>query len=128
MSELALEPVAIAQGIGQGRREGGQDLIPTKLTNLVLSVILLAMPRKRVVRETVSLYQAKTHLSRLVDRAAEGEEIVISKSGRPRARLVPLEDTRALRVPGKGKGKWHVSKDFDDPLPKAVIRDFEGRG
>ncbi len=48
------------------------------------------MPRKPVVRETVSLYQAKTQLSRLVDRAAEGEEIVISKSGRPRARLVPL--------------------------------------
>jgi prevent-host-death family protein len=52
------------------------------------------MPRKPLVRETVSLYQAKTQLSRLVDRAAEGEEIVISKSGRPRARLVHLEDTR----------------------------------
>ena len=39
------------------------------------------MPRKRVVRETVSLYEAKTQLSRLVDRAAAGEEIVISKSG-----------------------------------------------
>ena len=85
------------------------------------------MARKPVVRETVSLYEAKTHLSRLVDRAAEGEEIVISKSGRPRARLVPLEDTRHLRVPGKGKGKWRVSKDFDAPLPDAVVRDFEGR-
>lgn len=84
------------------------------------------MPRKPVVRETVSLYQAKTQLSRLVDRAAEGEEIVISKSGRPRARLVPLEDTRALRVPGKGKGKWRVAKAFDEPLPDIVIREFEG--
>ena len=83
------------------------------------------MPRKPVVRETVSLYQAKTQLSRLVDRAAEGEEIVISKSGRPRARLVPLEDTRALRVPGKGKGKWRVGRQFDAPLPEEVIRDFE---
>lgn len=85
------------------------------------------MPRKPVVRETVSLYQAKTQLSRLVDRAAQGEEIVISKSGRPRARLVPLEDTRALRVPGKGKGKWRVGKNFDAPLPDRVIGDFEGR-
>jgi prevent-host-death family protein len=84
------------------------------------------MPRKPVVRETVSLYQAKTQLSRLVDRAAEGEEIVISKSGRPRARLVPLEDTRRLRVPGKGKGKWQVGRDFDSPLPDSVIRNFEG--
>jgi prevent-host-death family protein len=84
------------------------------------------MVKKPVVRETVSLYQAKTQLSRLVDRAAEGEEIVISKSGRPRARLVPLEDTRALRVPGKGKGKWRVGRDFDAPLPDTVVRDFEG--
>jgi len=61
------------------------------------------MARKPVVRETVSLYEAKTQLSRLVDRAAEGEEIIIAKSGRPRARLVPLEDTRALRIPSRGK-------------------------
>ena len=59
------------------------------------------MPRKPVIRETVSLYEAKTNLSRLVDRAAAGEEIVISKSGRPRARLVPLEDTRSLRCPAR---------------------------
>jgi prevent-host-death family protein len=85
------------------------------------------MARKRVVRETVTLYQAKTHLSRLVDRAAAGEEIVIAKSGRPRARLVPLEDTRALRVPGKGKGRWRLRKDFDAPLPREVLEDFEGR-
>ena len=96
------------------------------LTNLVKSMRFPGMSRKPVVRETVSLYQAKTQLSRLVDRAAEGEEIVISKSGRPRARLVPLEDTRPLRVPGKGKGKWRVGRDFDAPLPAGIIRDFEG--
>jgi prevent-host-death family protein len=84
------------------------------------------MRRKPVVRETVSLYEAKTHLSSLVERAAAGEEIVIAKSGRPRARLVPLEDTRALRVPGKGKGRWRVGKDFDAPLPDGVLREFEG--
>jgi prevent-host-death family protein len=85
------------------------------------------MARKPVVRETVSLYQAKTQLSRLVDRAAEGEEIVISKSGRPRARLVPLEDTRELRVAGRGKGKWRVGRDFDAPLPDTLVREFEGK-
>jgi prevent-host-death family protein len=84
------------------------------------------MPKKPVVRETVSLYEAKTQLSRLVDRAAAGEEIVIAKSGRPRARLVPLEDTRVLRVPGRGKGRWRVRKDFDAPLPDDVLRGFEG--
>lgn len=83
------------------------------------------MPRKRAVRETVSLYQAKTHLSRLIDRAAAGEEIVIAKSGRARARLVPLEDS-AIRVPGKGKGKWRVGKNFDAPLPRRVLDAFDG--
>ena len=93
---------------------------------MVELVRLRVMPRKLPVRETVSLYQAKTQLSRLVDRAAEGEEIVISKSGRPRARLVPLEDTRALRVPGKGRGKWRMGRNFNAPLPDRVIRDFQG--
>ncbi|MGH7629765.1 MAG: type II toxin-antitoxin system Phd/YefM family antitoxin [Gemmatimonadales bacterium] len=84
------------------------------------------MGRKRVVRETVSLYHAKTHLSRLVDRAAAGEEIVIAKSGRARARLVPLEDRQGLRVPGKGRGKWRVGRNVDRPLPDDLLATFEG--
>jgi prevent-host-death family protein len=79
-----------------------------------------------VVRETVSLYEAKTHLSSLVERAAEGEEIVIAKSGKPKARLVPMDDVRAMREPGRGRGQWHVGDDFDDPLPDDVLKDFEG--
>lgn len=97
------------------------------LTRLVKVVYISLMARKRVIRETVSLYEAKTQLSRLVDRAAAGEEIVISKSGRPLARLVPLEDTRALRVPGRGRGGWRLRKDFDAALPEEVVRDFEAR-
>lgn len=85
------------------------------------------MPRKRIVRETITLSQAKIHLSRLVDRAAAGEEIVIAKSGRPCARLVPPEDTRAMRVPGKGKGQWRLRKDFDAPVPCELLEDFDGR-
>lgn len=81
--------------------------------------------RKPVVRETVSLYEAKTRLSELVERAARGEEIVIAKSGKPRALLVPLTDTRPLREPGKGKGKWRVKRSFDAPLPGGVLDAFE---
>lgn len=81
--------------------------------------------RKRShVRESVSLYDAKTRLSTLVDRAAKGEEFMITKSGKPKALIVPLEDTRALRVPGQGKGKWHVAANFDAPLPESVLQDF----
>jgi prevent-host-death family protein len=79
-----------------------------------------------VVRETVSLYRAKTTLSALVERAAEGEEIVITKSGKPKAKLVPLEDVRPERTPGKGRGAWIVRDDFDAPLPDEIRAAFEG--
>jgi prevent-host-death family protein len=81
-----------------------------------------------MVRETVSLYRAKSTLSALVERAAEGEEIVISKSGRPKAKLVPLDDVRPQRTPGKGRGRWHIGEDFDAPLPDDVLADFDGGG
>jgi prevent-host-death family protein len=86
------------------------------------------MGRKRIVRETVSLYDAKTQLSRLVERAAAGEEIVIAKSGRARARRVPLENRRVLRVSGRGKGKWRVGRSFDAALPDDLLKAFEGGG
>lgn len=85
------------------------------------------MPRKpSVVRESVSLYDAKTHLSALVERAYAGEQIVIMKSGRARARLVPMDAAPALRVPGRGKGAWRVTAEFDAPLPDDVLDAFEG--
>ena len=76
--------------------------------------------------KVVTLYDAKTHLSSLVARAANGEEIIIAKSGKPQARLVCLETRRTPRRPGGGKGKVWVAKDFDAPLPPEVLRAFEG--
>jgi len=77
------------------------------------------------VRETVSLYEAKTKLSELVERAARGEEIVIAKSGKPRAVLAPLTDYRPLRKPGQGRGKWRVQRGFDSALPAEVLDSFD---
>ena len=74
---------------------------------------------------TVTLYEAKTHLSSLVDRAAAGEEIIVSKHGRPRAKLVPLRDV-ARRRPGRAKSKIKMAADFDAPLPKAMLDAFFG--
>jgi prevent-host-death family protein len=85
------------------------------------------MPRAPLVRETVSLYQAKTNLSALVERAAQGETIVIAKSGTPKALLTPLEAGRPIRVSGKGRGKWRLRPDFDAPLPPEIQADFEPR-
>lgn len=74
----------------------------------------------------VNLHAAKTHLSRLVDEAAGGEEIVIARAGRPVARLVALEERRPPRRPGILKGKIRISRDFDAPLPPDVLEAFEG--
>ncbi len=74
-----------------------------------------------------NLYEAKTHLSHLIDRAAKGEEILIAKSGVPLAKLVPLSKLKAKRKPGGWEGKIHISDDFDAPLPDNVQSAFEGR-
>lgn len=79
------------------------------------------------MRATVNMHEAKTHLSRLAERAAGGEEIVIARSGRPVAKLVPIEDERKPRKLGLWKGQVDVREDFDDPLPAEVQGRFEGR-
>ena len=76
---------------------------------------------------TVSLYQAKARLSHLVDRALRGEEVVITRHGRPVARLVGARASRAPRKLGALRGKVRVAHDFDAPLPGAVQAAFEGR-
>ncbi len=73
----------------------------------------------------VNIYEAKTHLSELVDRAAAGEEIVIAKAGEAMARLVPLRAVHE-RVPGRWGTDVIVAKDFDAPLPSNLISAFEG--
>lgn len=78
------------------------------------------------MRKTVNLYEAKTHLSKLVEAAARGEEIVIAKAGKPRARLVPLEKPQAKRTPGGLKGRIWIADDFDDELPPEVLAGFSG--
>jgi prevent-host-death family protein len=66
------------------------------------------------VSEVVSVYNAKTHLSQLLGRVEAGEEIIISRQGRPVARLAPLAPPRARRVPGwTGRGIT-VPEDFDE--------------
>jgi prevent-host-death family protein len=68
------------------------------------------------VAKLVNLYEAKTHLSSLVEEVAAGEEVVIAKAGRPMARLVPLQPASAPRLPGGWEGKVSISDDFDDSL------------
>jgi prevent-host-death family protein len=73
----------------------------------------------------VNIHRAKTELSRLVELAAKGEEIVIAKSGKPVARLVPYAPRGKPRRPGLLRGRIRLKKNFDAPLPKELLAAFE---
>jgi prevent-host-death family protein len=77
--------------------------------------------------QTVNIHAAKTHLSRLIDQAAGGEEIIIARAGKPVAKLVPLIDSpkKPKRVLGLMAGQIRLSEDFDAPLPDDVLDAFE---
>ena len=74
---------------------------------------------------TINIHEAKTHLSRFVEQAAAGEEIIIAKAGKPMAKLVPLLRTPSHRNLGMFKGKLNVSDDFDASLSDEVVGLFE---
>lgn len=72
--------------------------------------------------QTVSVHQAKTHLSRLLEKVTAGEEIIICKADRPVAKLVALDTKNAVeRKPGLLKSKIRIRKDFDAPLPSDIL-------
>lgn len=78
-----------------------------------------------IVLTTVNMHEAKTHLSRLVNRVVAGEEIVIARGGKAVAKLVPVEVPESDRIPGLDAGKIWVADDFDAPLPDDVLDSFE---
>ena len=75
--------------------------------------------------DLVNVYEAKTHLSKLLDRVADGEEIVIARGGRPVARLVPLAQPGEPRRPGSWRGRVRIGAGFNS-LPAEVAAAFRG--
>ena len=77
--------------------------------------------------QPVNVHAAKTHLSRLLQRVAQGEVIVIAKAGRPIARIVPVSPVRGLAdLLGVDRGRLRIAADFNAPLPDRVLSAFEG--
>jgi prevent-host-death family protein len=74
----------------------------------------------------VNIHQAKTHLSRLLQRVAEGEEITIARAGVPVARLVAVEKKKSVRPLGFARGEIWIADDFDAPLPDDLLAAFYG--
>ena len=77
--------------------------------------------------QTINIHEAKTHLSRLVEGVAAGEEVIIAKAGRPVACLVALAKPAGRRKLGILAGKMTVPDDFDTPLSDELLASFEGR-
>ena len=75
--------------------------------------------------KNANIHEARTNLSKLIKLAMNGEEVIISNAGRPVARLVPFSTGSATRVPGRDLGAVTIRGDFDDPLSKEILRDFE---
>lgn len=75
--------------------------------------------------EVTNIHAAKTHLSKLIERAHDGEEIIICKSGRPLAKLVKYVSQQESRVPGQWAGHVRISSDFD-VLPDSLKAAFKG--
>lgn len=77
--------------------------------------------------DAVNIYEAKTRLSQLVDKAAAGEDVVVSRNGKPLVRITALAPPKRRVKYGVLKGKFKIPADFDDPLPAGVVAEFEGR-
>lgn len=73
----------------------------------------------------VNIHQAKTQLSRLIEQAGNGEEVVIARAGKPVARLVPYAEDASPRQPGGWEGRVWIAEDFDE-LPADVAAAFRG--
>jgi len=81
---------------------------------------------RRSTPVVVNVAETKARLPELIERAGRGEEIVLARNGKPRARLVPLDSDRSLRIPGKGKGRFRMKRGFDAPLDPDGLALFEG--
>ena len=75
----------------------------------------------------VNIYDAKTQLSKLVDQAAAGKDVIIARGGKPVARLTGLSPRKQTLRFGLLKGKVKIAADFDAPLPDSTLAEFEGR-
>jgi prevent-host-death family protein len=72
----------------------------------------------------INIHQAKTHFSKLLERVALGEEVVIANAGTPSAKLVPILEDRPRFKSGSARGEFVVPDDFNDPLPKEIEDPF----
>jgi prevent-host-death family protein len=74
---------------------------------------------------TINIFEAKTQLSKLVEKAENGEDVIIARAGKPVARLTQLKPEKKPIVFGLMKGRIWIADDFDAPLPDEILAEFE---
>jgi prevent-host-death family protein len=74
----------------------------------------------------VNIHEAKTHLSRLLEKVLTGEEVIIAKHGKPIAKITALDKPKKRRIPGRNVNKGSIHDDFNDPLPEDILKGFLG--
>ncbi len=74
---------------------------------------------------TVTIHHAKTNLSKLIERASQGEEIIIARGSKPVAKLVPIGPVKGKRQPGSMKGKLEIGPEFCEPMSEAELAEWE---
>lgn len=89
--------------------------------------LVYQIPGDVIMATVINIHEAKTHLSRIVEQAAAGREVIIAKAGRKVAKLVPLDPVRRPKKLGGLKGRVRVPDDFNAPLDARVLAAFEGR-
>ncbi len=73
-----------------------------------------------------NIHEAKSQLSKLIESALAGEEIIIAKAGKPLVKLIPYQENKQPRTPGGWEGQVIMEEDFDDELPTKILKLFAG--
>lgn len=71
-----------------------------------------------------NIHEAKTHFSKLIEKARVGEEVIVAKAGKPVVKIVPVNAPTKQRQPGSARGMFTMSDDFDAPLPPEMLKAF----
>jgi prevent-host-death family protein len=75
---------------------------------------------------TFNIHEAKTHFSKIINKALSGEEVIIARGDKPVVKLIPYKQEKSFRKGGQLKGMIKISSNFDDPLPKDSFGKFYG--
>lgn len=80
---------------------------------------------KKPLKKSYTIYEARTHFSKLLKRVMEGEQVVIALRDKPIAKLVAYNPAPEDRIPGSAKDGFIISDDFDAPLPEDLLKTFQ---